>query len=158
MSWSVYRIFERPGRDMLSMMSTPRLLRLAWIFVASAVVAALSLPALSAPAPAKPQVATGFVLNGKAARGKAIFQQRCAICHGDKGDGKSAVAQVSRVKPRDFTNGQIMATITDRELYLAVRDGGPAVGKSAQMLGFSGILSEQEIRDVAAFVRSLARR
>jgi cytochrome c oxidase cbb3-type subunit III len=138
----------------------PLSIRLARIFVASAAGAVLSIPVFSAPAPAKPnpQVATGFVLNGKAARGKAIFQQRCAVCHGDKGDGRSAVAQVSRVKPRDFTNGQIMATITDRELYLAVRDGGPAVGKSAQMLGFSGILSEREIRDVAAFVRSLARR
>jgi cytochrome c oxidase cbb3-type subunit 3 len=124
-------------------------------------LAALALPLAAfgaAPPPAATKVQTGFVLNGDAARGKTVFQARCAICHGESGNGKSAVAQVSKVKPADFTDGRLMAKVTDRDVYLAVRDGGPAIGKSAQMLGFSGILTEREIRDVAAFVRGLARR
>lgn len=122
-------------------------------------LAMLASPSLSAGATAAPPARQGgFILNGNAARGKAVFQERCAICHGENGNGKSAVAQASKIKPADFTNGPLMARTSDRDLYRVVQDGGPAVGKSAQMLGFSGILSDAQIRDVVAYVRSLARR
>jgi len=120
-------------------------------------LAALVLPTLSAAAE-PPARQGGFVLNGNADRGKAVFRERCAVCHGDNGNGKSAIAQASPIKPADFTNGPLMAKVSDRDLYLVVQNGGPAIGKSAQMLGFTGILTDAQIRDVVAYVRSLARR
>jgi mono/diheme cytochrome c family protein len=134
-----------------------KLVPAAALLVGAGLALAASLAA-APPAAAPPARQSGFALNGNAARGKAVFQERCAICHGDNGNGKSAVAQASTIKPADFTNGPLMAKTSDRDLYRVVQDGGPAVGKSAQMLGFSGILSDAQIRDVVAYVRSLARR
>ena len=39
---------------------------------------------------------------------------------------------------------------------IAVRDGGQAIGLSPTMFGWGKTLSDQEIRDMCAFVRSLA--
>ena len=38
--------------------------------------------------------------------GAVIYQERCAFCHGDQGDGNGPVAQYLDPRPRDFTAGQ----------------------------------------------------
>ncbi len=40
---------------------------------------------------------------GALAKGELIYKNRCAICHGPKGDGKGEKAKDLIVKPRDFT-------------------------------------------------------
>ncbi len=40
------------------------------------------------------------------ARGHALYQSRCAVCHGVHGDGKGPVASSLEPRPRDFTTGQ----------------------------------------------------
>jgi cytochrome c oxidase cbb3-type subunit 3 len=106
---------------------------------------------------AGPSVPANFQLTGSVERGRAIYQRSCALCHGAKGDGQGAAAKSASVRPADFTNSRAMAKVPDREIYLAIRDGGVSVGRSAQMLAYRGILQEQQILDVATFVRSLAK-
>lgn len=104
-----------------------------------------------------PPVPANFKLTGSVERGRTVYQRSCVICHGAKGDGQGIAAKSATVRPADFTQARVMAKVPDREIYLAIRDGGVSIGRSAQMLAFRGILTEKEILDVATFVRSLSK-
>jgi cytochrome c oxidase cbb3-type subunit 3 len=115
----------------------------------AALVSAVTVSAFAAP-PEPP----GFRLHGDAKRGQAAYLKRCAVCHGEAGDGRGKIAL--QPKPTDFTAPGVLAKRSDWEIYLAVRDGGQAIGLSPKMFGWGKTLSDQEIRDMSAFVRSLA--
>jgi len=120
----------------------------------SAGLLAMAVFALLGAAPPAP---ADFQLNGDAERGKVVFAKRCAICHGVAGDGKSKMAETLKPKPIDFTNKSLIDKRSDWELYLVVRDGGPAIGLEQTMFGWKKLLPDQEIRDSVAYVRSLGR-
>ena len=118
-------------------------------FYALALAGAVSLSALAAP-PEPP----GFQLNGEVERGRAVYLKRCATCHGPAGDGRGTLKL--KVQPTDFTAPGVLARRSDWELYVVTRDGGKALGLSTVMFGWSKLISDQEIRDAAAYVRTLA--
>lgn len=123
-------------------------------FLRGAVAALLCAVAVSAlAAPPEP---SGFRLNGDVKRGQAAYLKRCAVCHGEAGDGRGKLAASLTPKPTDFTAPGVLAKRSDWEIYLVVRDGGQVIGLSPKMFGWSKALSDQEIRDMSAFVRSLA--
>lgn len=123
--------------------------RLAIVLFPVALAAAVGLSARAA-VPAPP----GFKLGGDAKKGKALFLKRCALCHGETGDGRGRL----RVDPppADLRAPGVVDQRSDWEVYLVIRDGGPAIGLSSKMLAWGKISSDQDIRDVAAYVRSLA--
>ena len=98
----------------------------------------------------------GFRLDGDAQRGQAVYARTCFLCHGEKGNGRGKLAAGLNPKPRDFTAPGMLARRSDWELYRVIRDGGQAIGLSSKMAGWSKVLKDQEIRDAAAYVRSLA--
>jgi mono/diheme cytochrome c family protein len=98
----------------------------------------------------------GFHLDGDARRGQAVYARTCVLCHGENGDGRGKLAARLDPKPRDFTAPGLLARRSDWELYLVIRDGGQALGLSSKMVGWSKVLKDPEIRDAAAYVRSLA--
>ena len=104
-----------------------------------------------------PPEPAGFQLGGDAERGKAVFAKSCAICHGAAGDGKGKVAETMNPRPINFQDAQYMARRSDWELYLAVRDGGKAVGLSPKMFAWKGLIPDQSIHDAVAYIRTLAR-
>ena len=89
--------------------------------------------------------------------GKQIFATHCATCHGDggKGDGPSATAFAT--KAFDLTDGRLLNALPDEFLIDVVRDGGPAHGLAPTMPPFNRTLSEAQIQQVVAFVRTLAQ-
>lgn len=99
----------------------------------------------------------GFELGGDARAGRVIFKQYCQKCHGKQGNGQGLMAKDLDPKPRDFTDGERMAKRTDWQIFLGIKEGGPAVGLSEQMTGWKDTLNEQEIRDVAAYIRQFAK-
>lgn len=99
-----------------------------------------------------------FKLNGDPARGKAVYDKSCALCHGPAGAGNGPMAASLSPQPKDLTNRAIMAKRSDWEVYLVIRDGGKALGLSPQMFAYKSMLTDQQIRDVAAHVRSLAKK
>lgn len=80
----------------------------------------------------------------------------CSSCHGDKGKGDGAAAVSLPAKPADHTNGSIMNRLNDKFLYDIISKGGGAVGKSSFMPAWGGALNDTQIRDVIAYIRSLA--
>ena len=91
-----------------------------------------------------------------AAAGGEIYAQYCALCHGEQGQGDGSLSANLDPKPRDHTDGAYMNALTDDHLLKVVSEGGAAAGLAPIMPAWQGILSEQQILDVIAFVRTLA--
>ena len=75
--------------------------------------------------------------------GKEVYDRHCQICHGV--GGQNAVPGTP-----DFSRGEALLQ-SDSDLYRVIGQG-----KSA-MPAYRGILSEDEARDVIAYLRSLQR-
>lgn len=100
-----------------------------------------------------PSVAWGA---GDAAKGKQKYQELCGACHGTSGKGDGPTAAALPVKPRDHTNAAYMDKVTDQQIFNTIKQGGEAVGKSPLMPKWGGILTDQQIEDLVAYVRTLA--
>ena len=78
-------------------------------------------------------VAPSFVLAqaGDANAGKAVYERKCLLCHGEKGDGKGPAAELLRPAPRDFTSGTYKVRSTankipaDKDVFDLVTHGMP---------------------------------
>jgi mono/diheme cytochrome c family protein len=55
--------------------------------------------------------------------GRALYADKCANCHGDKGDGKGPEAETYSVPPSDFTDAQMMSEMTDGEIFWKITEG-----------------------------------
>ena len=93
---------------------------------------------------------------GNVELGKVDYQTLCASCHGPTGGGDGPVAQALDPKPAQHGDGAYMNALTDDYLFQVIKFGGTPVGKSAMMAPFGGSLSDQQIRNVVAFIRTLA--
>jgi mono/diheme cytochrome c family protein len=56
------------------------------------------------------------------AKGKRMYGIDCAMCHGDKGDGKGDMGGDFKNIP-DFTNPDVLKKRTDGELFYVTRNG-----------------------------------
>jgi mono/diheme cytochrome c family protein len=90
------------------------------------------------------------------AEGRKLYSTYCASCHGDKGKGDGVAASSLPVKPKDHTDGATMNQLTDQFLADVISKGGGAVGRSTFMPAWGGSLNEKQVRDLIAYIRSLA--
>ncbi len=56
-------------------------------------------------------------------RGKKVFKYQCALCHGEKGDGKGDLAKEMSLTVPDFTQADTLSKRTDGELFAIVATG-----------------------------------
>ena len=101
-------------------------------------------------------LAAGFELGGDPKKGAETFKTMCASCHGETGKGDGAAAAALNPKPANFTDPARAASVTDEYVYKMIKDGGAANGKSPLMVAWGPALGDAKVRDVAAYVRSLA--
>ncbi len=93
---------------------------------------------------------------GDAARGKQKYQELCGACHGQLGKGDGPTAAVLPVKPRDHTDATYMGKLTDKQIFDTIKLGGEAIGKSPFMPKWDGLLTDQQIEDLLAYIRTLS--
>lgn len=93
-----------------------------------------------------------------AAKGKELFQQRCAMCHGDTGagDGPVALSLPPEAKPRDLQHPQMKFATDDAKFLELLKKGGGAVGLNALMPPQPD-LTEADLKSVIEFVHSLKK-
>jgi mono/diheme cytochrome c family protein len=60
------------------------------------------------------------------ARGKQIYTERCAVCHGDTGDGKGPAGLALPLKPPDLRDGKMIGEMTGNYWFWRVSEGGNA--------------------------------
>ena len=78
---------------------------------------------------------------GNAAHGQSIYDQ--------------PVSDAMNPRPRDLTDRAYMSTVSDEQLLTVIKHGGPSVGKSPAMMAFKGVLSDDDIRALVAYLRTL---
>ncbi len=100
---------------------------------------------------------------GDAAAGRKAFAQHCAICHGGGGSGDGPASTALNPKPRDFTDGTFYIdanandeTGEDVDIARVILEGPGAFGASEQMQGWREAFSDDEIRDLVAYIRTLS--
>ena len=97
---------------------------------------------------------------GDAAKGKEIYDKRCTWCHGENGEGDGAAKDRLNPPPRDFTSGNYKIrssdyadpTPNDDDIFRMIRDGMPGTA----MPGWTSLLSEQDMWDLVAHLKSFA--
>lgn len=97
---------------------------------------------------------------GDADNGETIYSKRCTGCHGEEGDGLGPAAERLNPPPRDFTSGMYKIITTgfedmepnDSDIIRMIRDGMPGTA----MPGWSDLLSEQDILDLVAYIKTFA--
>ena len=87
--------------------------------------------------------------------GQALYEQRCAPCHGPDGKANTPTAKALRPPPRDHTDGAYMNALSDENLIRVIKEGGPAVGKSPIMPPQFD-LKDDQLQNLVAFLRTLA--
>ena len=75
------------------------------------------------------------------------YAQKCLACHGAEGKGDGPGAAAMDPKPRDYTEAEWQASVTDEELRKVILGGGMAVGKSPLMPGNPDLKDKPEVVD-----------
>jgi hypothetical protein len=79
----------------------------------------------------------------------------CSSCHGATGGGDGPAGVALEPKPRVLSDKTWQASVNDERIYTVLKNGGPAVGLAATMAPWGGVLSEEEIKAMIVFIRSL---
>lgn len=87
------------------------------------------------------------------------YQERCAVCHGEKGDGRGPAAPSLNPKPMDFTSGLYKYRSTawgspplDSDLERTIREGL----QGTAMPAWGDLLSPGEVRDVIEVLKTFS--
>lgn len=88
--------------------------------------------------------------------GRAVFEAHCAVCHGPTGKGDGPGASVIRQKMLDLGDAAAMRQVNDRFLFDIIKKGSSQFGRSNAMPAWGMKFSDEEIRAVVAYIRSLA--
>ncbi len=85
----------------------------------------------------------------QAERGRAVYEDKCARCHGADGAGRTRMAEI--VEPPDMSDPAWQRQRSDARMIASVSNG------RGQMPAFKKKLSRREIAASIAYVRTLRR-
>jgi mono/diheme cytochrome c family protein len=84
-------------------------------------------------------------------RGGLVFANYCVTCHGINADGNGRAARLYNPKPANLR----MSDKNDAYFGLIVRKGGAALGRSEFMPTWEAELTNEQISDLVAYLRSI---
>ena len=101
----------------------------------------------------------GIGIYGNPNAGAHIVSMKCAGCHGQDGSGHGVELMGMQAKqpPIPWTDKAAMAQLTDQGIAMKIANTSHQENPDAVMPSFGGQLSGQQIGDVVAYIRSLAR-
>lgn len=81
--------------------------------------------------------------------GRKVYLERCQVCHGLKGDGKSFAANALNPPPKNFTSAPSKKQLNQKRMIDSATNGRPGTA----MMPWKDILSAEEIRGVVHYIR-----
>lgn len=84
------------------------------------------------------------------ASGKLIYEDRCARCHGDQGNGDGPDASMYRTPPGVLSDSRVIGAETDAEIFWKIKTG------RRPMPAFGNELSDQQCWQLVDLIRSFA--
>ena len=126
-------------------MRQPMLLLPAVLFAGFATFLAAPAQAGSGQTPQKP---SGEV----SAHVKTIYKVDCALCHGERGDGKTDLAQGMGLTLSDFSDPRTLQGKTDEELFQLIRKGKDKMPPEEDSRA-----KDPEIHSLILFIRNLSK-
>jgi cytochrome c oxidase cbb3-type subunit III len=95
-------------------------------------------------------------LSKKEKKGQALYVYYCSLCHGESGNADGFNAPNMRTHPAKHSDATLMATLSDSQIQQIIQKGGPVLGRSPEMPPWGNVLTNQEIADLTAFIRTLS--
>ncbi len=85
---------------------------------------------------------------------KANWEKHCQKCHG--ADGKGQTMMGKKLKVKDYTDAKVQDSFKDEEAAKLTKEGKKEGDKNL-MPGFADKLSDQEIKDLVAYIRKFKK-
>jgi len=96
---------------------------------------------------------------GQGSEAEQMFMTVCATCHGPSGAGDGPAAASLDPHPRDYTNAEWQASVTDDDIKKIILEGGQAVGKSPMMPAQAQLKDKPEVLDgLVKIIRGFGRK
>ena len=92
---------------------------------------------------------------GHAADAAGAWSQNCAACHGADGGGHTKAGK--KVGAKDLTDAAGQKAFTDDQAFAAIKAGFKDDQGTVKMQPFGDKLSDDDIKGLVAYVRTLAR-
>lgn len=93
-----------------------------------------------------------------AENGPALYKDLCVGCHGESGKGDGPAAVGINPKPKDFTDCDVMAKVSNETAFKAIKGGGQSVGVSPMMPSWSSALEDPQIKELITYIRSFCKK
>jgi mono/diheme cytochrome c family protein len=90
----------------------------------------------------------------RAADAKANWDNNCAQCHGKSGGADTKMGKALNAK--DLTDSKVQAAFSDAKATESIKNGVKEGGKTT-MKAFGGKLTDDEIKALVAYVRTLKK-
>lgn len=86
-------------------------------------------------------------------RGRALFVEHCALCHGERADGRGQRREGFARPPRDFTDVAWRAATSPGRVFAAIREGVHGTAMPAWR-----VFDDDETWDLVAYVLAVSEK
>ncbi|MCP4326946.1 MAG: cytochrome c [Alphaproteobacteria bacterium] len=125
-----------------------------WMLFAGILLGAGLFAIASANGGEEPDPTSAAAWSAGNASGAGNFMSYCMPCHGAEGKGDGMLVESLDVRPRDLSELKFMSSKPDKHLFKVIKEGGGAVGLTENMTPFMDQLSDEEINNVVAYLRT----
>jgi mono/diheme cytochrome c family protein len=94
---------------------------------------------------------------GNSKRGEDLYLEKCVLCHGSQGEGWDWSKRVEKPPIPVPDLAKVVPQRSDQYLFDIINGGGEAVGKTRLMPPFGFQLSDSDVWDIVAYMRTLGK-
>ena len=94
---------------------------------------------------------------GNAKKGQDLYLEKCVLCHGSEGTGWDWTKKVATPPVPVPDLSKVTPERSDQYLFQVIKEGGETAGKTRFMPAFGFQLSDQDVWDIVAYIRTLGR-